>query len=151
LVKGARWLVAIGFLLAPSTSTHAQQHPPLAWASVGTEKMPFCLLLNDDGSGIFDGGFTNLNPVHWAYSRDAATISLRLSRLQRSDADRITREYVRENGFLKFDAATKTVTSKVVVTPNRFFFMGYFLFDAASLDANEYALARKACKHLSAR
>jgi hypothetical protein len=96
LVNAARWSLAIGLWLVALTPIRAESDVPRAWANVGTEKTPFCLFLNGDGTANCDGGFSNWNPIRWRYVSNTRTISFEISRLRPADTAGIARDHVGE-------------------------------------------------------
>jgi len=75
----------------------------------GGETGPFCLLLRDDGSGVFFSGLEGNNPVHWSYNSSAHRLDLTLTHLSADDysvlKDNLSRGY-----FLALDSVSGTIS-----------------------------------------
>ncbi len=133
-------------LLAAPDSTSV---PPRLWVFYGGQAHAFCLLLRDDGSGVFYGGFLTHNPVHWSYDSSHHLLDLVLPHLSPDDYYVLRHNFA--NGyFVALDTTSGTVSYSLDRDAPAINLFNWVLVPAEHLKKWQISSAREGCPVLRA-
>ena len=118
--------------------------PPRLWVFYGGETDPFCLLLRNDSSGVFYGGFLNYNPVHWSYDSVHHRLDLVLSQLSPSDYS-VLRDNLARGYFMALDTASGTLSYSLDPDAPAINLFNWVLVPPKSLKDWQLPSAREGC------
>jgi hypothetical protein len=125
----------------------SQSTPPRLWVFYGGETGPFCLLLGEDSTGVFYGGFLWHNPIRWRYHDAPPRLDLVFAHLDSTDyfvfKDNLARGHV-----LAFDSATNTASYSMDVVRPAIYFKGWVLVPSDRLEDWQVPYARRGCPPL---
>jgi len=127
--------------------TSSQTTPPRLWVFYGGDAGPFCLLLGEDSTGVFYGGFVWHNPITWRYHETPPRLDLVFAHLDSTDYF-LFKDHVARGYLLAFDSATNTASYSMDFANPAIVFHGWVLVPSDRLENWQVPYARRGCPPL---
>jgi hypothetical protein len=117
---------------------------PRLWVFYGGDATPFCLLLREDSTGEFYGGFLQHNPVRWHFTSSTRRLDLTLSRLT-PDNLFVLRDNLNRGYLAGLDSATGTLSYSIDPLRPALNLFNWVMRPAESLEDWQKPYAAKGC------